>query len=137
MGPEVLEFSVRTAAEYRAAFDAMRDAHFGGVVIASSPFLPARWPKSLRLRSSNGCRRSASGAYGGLRLSHRLWSRSGRVVRAHSGFRRPTLCWRQPGRDALWEPTHFEMAINTSIAAAIGIELLFAHVARADEVIEY
>jgi hypothetical protein len=35
------------------------------------------------------------------------------------------------------QPAHFEMAINTRVAAAIGIELPFAHVARADEVIEY
>jgi putative ABC transport system substrate-binding protein len=42
-----------------------------------------------------------------------------------------------PAQMPFEQPTHFEMAINTRIAAAIGFELPFAHVARADEAIEY
>jgi putative ABC transport system substrate-binding protein len=137
MGLEIMEFPARTAAEYQATFDAMRDAQVDGVVIAASPVFAGNAAQIAALAAEPRLPTICEWRYmagSGCLIGYGPNLRELRVRTADFVVR--LFAGGNPAEMPFEQPTHFEMAINNKIAAAIGVELPFALIARADEVIE-
>jgi len=137
MGVESILYPVNDAAEYRSAFDAMRDAGVEGVVILSSPVftrdvtklaslaLERHLPTICEWRSmaANGCLIGFGPDIAELRLRTADF-----VVRLFSGG--------NPAEMPFEQPVHFKMAINEKVAHTIGVAISPSVLVRCDEVIE-
>jgi putative ABC transport system substrate-binding protein len=134
---ELLAFNVATAADYKAAFAAMRAAGVEALVIGASPqffndmkilaalALEVRLPTICEwaINAQDGCLIG----YGPDRAALRRRN-ADQVARIFRGT--------APGDIPIELPTVFELAINLKIAHALDLELPPALVTRADEVIE-
>jgi len=137
IGVEAVGFEVKGPADYRSAFDAMRNTGIDGVVIQASPLFhrDAKQLASLALErhlpticewramASDGCLIGYGPDIAELRLRTADF-----VVRIFSGG--------NPAEMPFEQPTHFEMAINNKIARTIGVTIPPPVFVRADEVIE-
>ena len=137
IGVEIVSFEVKGPADYRTAFDAMRNAGVDGVVIQSSPVFhrDAAQLASLALErhlpticewrtmASDGCLIGYGPDLAELRLRTADF-----VVRIFSGG--------NPAEMPFEQPTRFEMAINNKVARTLGVAVPPAVFVRADEVIE-
>jgi putative tryptophan/tyrosine transport system substrate-binding protein len=137
LGIEVIGFKVESEAEYRKAFDAMREARIDGVVIAASPLFATDAAQLATLaaerRLPTVCQWRKMAAAGclisyGPDLAELYVRAADFVVRLFAGDR--------PAGMPFEQPTHFEMAVNGKTAASIGVALLPSFLTRADEVIE-
>jgi putative ABC transport system substrate-binding protein len=137
LGVEIIAFEAGSAADYQAAFDAMRDARIDGVIVGSSPvfFQDAAQLAALaatrklptvcewRQMAVAGCLIGYGPDLDQLRLRTADF-----VVRLFSGGK--------PSEMPFEQPTRFEMGVNNKIARSIGVTLPPSLLARADEVIE-
>jgi putative tryptophan/tyrosine transport system substrate-binding protein len=136
-GIELLAFSVAAAADYPAAFAAMRTAGAEMLVISASP----QFFNDMKILTA-------------LALEVRLPTICEFAINAHDGCligygpNRPALRRRNadqvarifrgvaPGEIPIELPTIFELVVNGKVARALGLDLPAALLARADEVIE-
>jgi putative ABC transport system substrate-binding protein len=137
IGVEIVAFEVKGPADYRSAFDAMRNTGADGVVIQSSPVfhrdavqlaslaLERHLPTICEWRSmaSDGCLIGYGPDLAELRLRTADF-----VVRIFSGSK--------PAEMPFEQPTRFEMAINNKVARTLGVAVPPAVFVRAEEVIE-
>jgi putative ABC transport system substrate-binding protein len=136
-GVEIIGFEARSADEYQAAFDTMRDTRVDGVVIGSSPVfyrdaaqLAALAAKrklpticEWREMADAGCLIGYGPDLDELRVRTADF-----VVRLFAAGKASEMPFEQP--------THFVMGINSKIARTIGVTLPPSLLVRADEVIE-
>jgi putative tryptophan/tyrosine transport system substrate-binding protein len=137
IGVETVSFEVKGPADYRSAFDAMRNTGVDGVVIQASPVfhrdaaqlaalaLERHLPTicEWRAMASDGCLIGYGPDIAELRLRTADF-----VVRILSGS--------NPAEMPFEQPTRFEMAINNKVARTIGMTVPPSVFVRADEVIE-
>lgn len=137
IGVEIVTFEVKSPADYRSVFDAMRNTGVDGVVIQASPIfhrdaaqlaalaLERHLPTicEWRAMASDGCLIGYGPDIAELRLRTADF-----VVRIFSGS--------NPAEMPFEQPTRFEMAINNKVAHIIGMTLPPSLFVRADEVIE-
>jgi putative ABC transport system substrate-binding protein len=137
IGVEIVSFEVKGPADYRSAFDVMRNTGVDGVVIQASPVfhrdavqlaslaLERHLPTicEWRAMASDGCLIGYGPDIAELRLRTADF-----VVRIFSGG--------NPAEMPFEQPTHFEMAINNKVARTIGVTVPPPVFVRADEVIE-
>jgi putative ABC transport system substrate-binding protein len=134
---EVVTFKVKDPADYRSAFDAMRNTGVNGVVIQSSPnfYRDAAQLASLALERhlSTICEWRAMASAGcligyGPDIAELRLRTADFVARLFSGG--------HPAEMPFEQPTRFEMAINNKVARAVGVTIPAPVFVRADEVIE-
>jgi putative ABC transport system substrate-binding protein len=137
VGVEIVMFEVKSPADYRSTFDAIRSAGVDGLVIQSSPIFhrDAAQLASLALErhlpticewramASDGCLIGYGPDIAELRLRTADF-----VARIFSGG--------HPAEMPFEQPTRFEMAINNKVAHTIGVTVPPPVFVRADEVIE-
>jgi putative tryptophan/tyrosine transport system substrate-binding protein len=137
LGVELMNFEASGEADYRGAFDAMRDAQVEGVVIGSSPVFFRDAAAISRLASERHlatvCEWREMAAAGcligyGPDITELRVRTADFVARLFAGA--------DPAELPFEQPTHFEMALNARFARAIGLNLPASLIARADEVIE-
>jgi putative tryptophan/tyrosine transport system substrate-binding protein len=134
---DLLVFSVASAADYPAAFAAMREAGAQALVIGASPRLNNDMPSlaalALEARLPTICEWARSAhegcliGYGPERLAL-LRRNADQLARIFRGV--------APGEIPIEQPTVFELAVNLKVARTLEIDLPAALVTRADEVIE-
>jgi len=130
-------YSVATAADYPAAFAAMREAGAEALVIGASPQLnnDMRSLAALALASrlpticewAKSAHEGCLIGYGPARVAllRRTADQLARIFRGTA-----------PGEIPIEQPTVFELAINLTVARALGVELPATLLTRTDEVIE-
>jgi putative tryptophan/tyrosine transport system substrate-binding protein len=137
LGVEIMDFGARSAADYQAAFDAMRDARVDGVVIGSSPVFFRDAAELAALAAARklptACEWREMAAAGcligyGPDLNQLRLRTADFVVRLFAGDK--------PAEMPFEQPTRFEMGINNKVARSIGVALPQSLLVRADEVIE-
>jgi putative tryptophan/tyrosine transport system substrate-binding protein len=136
-GLELMEVWVETENEYAAAFDAMRGAGVGAVVIVPTPELSRDIEQlgalavKAGLPTIGGFRENAQG---GLLMGY--GPSLTELGRQAAGYVERILNGAQPGELPFQGPTHLDFAINMKTAKALGLTIPPSLLAGADEVIE-
>jgi putative ABC transport system substrate-binding protein len=134
---EVVPLSVATAGDLERAFDAARGERVDAMIVLSSALFAAEKRRIIEL---------ASRAHLPSIYEHRDFTESGGLVSygpdLRAVFRRAAtyvdriLKGAAPGELPIEQPTNFELVINLRTAAALGLAVPPALLARADETIE-
>jgi ABC-type uncharacterized transport system substrate-binding protein len=133
-----LVLRAETPREIDAAFDSMREARAGALLIGSGPFFIARRRQLAALALRNGIPAMSNNREfviaGGLMSYGASDTQAYRRVGSHYVTR--ILKGAKPGELPVEMPTKYELVINLVTAKALGFEIPPTLLARADEVIE-